>query len=111
MRAAYARASRRRGPRGLAPSGRRGLRVVAVDPPYVRTALDDTDQRDSDYTRADIARRTPMGRYAEPAKVASVVAFLAPTPPRSSPAARSRSRRRRPRRLVERRAAADYGRD
>ena len=55
----------------------RGLRVVAVDPAYVRTALDDADQRDGGYTEADIARRTPMGRYAEPAEVARVVAFLA----------------------------------
>src|SRR4051812_48826437 len=55
----------------------RGLRVVAVDPAYVRTALDDADQRAGGYTEADIARRTPMGRYAEPAEVARVVAFLA----------------------------------
>jgi 3-oxoacyl-[acyl-carrier protein] reductase len=55
----------------------RGLRVVAVDPAYVRTALDDADRRDGGYTEADIARRTPMGRYAEPAEVARVVAFLA----------------------------------
>jgi 3-oxoacyl-[acyl-carrier protein] reductase len=55
----------------------RGVRVVAVDPAYVRTALDDTDQREGGYTEADIARRTPMGRYAEPAEVARVVAFLA----------------------------------
>ena len=55
----------------------RGLRVVAVDPAYVRTALDDADQRAGGYTAEDIARRTPMGRYAEPAEVARVVAFLA----------------------------------
>jgi 3-oxoacyl-[acyl-carrier protein] reductase len=55
----------------------RGLRVVAVDPAYVRSALDDADQHDGGYTEADIARRTPMGRYAEPAEVARVVAFLA----------------------------------
>jgi 3-oxoacyl-[acyl-carrier protein] reductase len=55
----------------------RGIRVVAVDPAYVRTALDDADQRAGDYTGEDIARRTPMGRYAEPAEVARVVAFLA----------------------------------
>jgi 3-oxoacyl-[acyl-carrier protein] reductase len=55
----------------------RGVRVVAVDPAYVSTALDDSDQRDGGYTEADIARRTPMGRYAEPAEVARVVAFLA----------------------------------
>jgi len=52
----------------------RGVRVVAVDPAYVRTALDDADQRAGGYTAEDIARRTPMGRYAE---VARVVAFLA----------------------------------
>ena len=39
----------------------RGLRVVAVDPAYVRTALDDADQRAGGYTEADIARRTPDG--------------------------------------------------
>jgi 3-oxoacyl-[acyl-carrier protein] reductase len=55
----------------------RGIRVVAVDPAYVRTALDDADQRAGGYTADDIARRTPMGRYAEPAEIARVVAFLA----------------------------------
>jgi 3-oxoacyl-[acyl-carrier protein] reductase len=55
----------------------RGLRVVAIDPAYVRTALDDADQQSGDYTAADIERRTPMGRYAEPAEVARVVAFVA----------------------------------
>jgi 3-oxoacyl-[acyl-carrier protein] reductase len=55
----------------------RGIRVVAVDPAYVRTALDDADQRAGDYTAEDIERRTPMGRYAEPAEIARVVAFLA----------------------------------
>ena len=55
----------------------RGIRVVAVDPAYVRTALDDADQRAGGYTAEDITRRTPMGRYAEPAEIARVVAFLA----------------------------------
>jgi 3-oxoacyl-[acyl-carrier protein] reductase len=55
----------------------RGIRVVAVDPAYVRTALDDADQRAGGYTTDDIERRTPMGRYAEPAEIARVVAFLA----------------------------------
>jgi 3-oxoacyl-[acyl-carrier protein] reductase len=54
-----------------------GIRVVAVDPAYVRTALDDADQRAGGYTTEDIERRTPMGRYAEPAEIARVVAFLA----------------------------------
>jgi 3-oxoacyl-[acyl-carrier protein] reductase len=55
----------------------RGIRVVALDPAYVRTALDDADQRAGGYTAEDIERRTPMGRYAEPAEIARVVAFLA----------------------------------
>jgi 3-oxoacyl-[acyl-carrier protein] reductase len=55
----------------------RGIRVVAVDPAYVRTALDDADQRAGGYTTEDIERRTPMGRYAEPAEIARAVAFLA----------------------------------
>jgi 3-oxoacyl-[acyl-carrier protein] reductase len=80
MRAAYA--ASKHGVAGLTKVlatewAGRGLRVVAVDPAYVRTALDDADQRDGGYTEADIVRRTPMGRYAEPAEVARVVAFLA----------------------------------
>jgi 3-oxoacyl-[acyl-carrier protein] reductase len=55
----------------------RGIRVVAVDPAYVRTALDEADQRAGGYTAADIERRTPMGRYAEPSEIAKIVAFLA----------------------------------
>jgi 3-oxoacyl-[acyl-carrier protein] reductase len=55
----------------------RGIRVVAIDPAYVRTALDDADRAAGGYTAEDIARRTPMGRYAEPAEIARVVAFLA----------------------------------
>jgi 3-oxoacyl-[acyl-carrier protein] reductase len=80
MRAAYA--ASKHGVVGLTKVlatewARDGVRVVAVDPAYVRTALDDADRRDGDYTEADIARRTPMGRYAEPAEVARVVAFVA----------------------------------
>jgi 3-oxoacyl-[acyl-carrier protein] reductase len=55
----------------------RGVRVVAVDPAYIRTALDAADQRAGGYADDDIARRTPMGRFAEPVEVARVVAFLA----------------------------------
>jgi 3-oxoacyl-[acyl-carrier protein] reductase len=80
MRAAYA--ASKHGVVGLTKVlatewARHGLRVVAVDPAYIRTALDDADQRAGNYTEQDIARRTPMGRYAEPAEVARVVAFLA----------------------------------
>jgi 3-oxoacyl-[acyl-carrier protein] reductase len=80
MRAAYA--AGKHGVVGLTKAlatewASRGVRVVAVDPAYVRTALDDADQRAGGYSEADIARRTPMGRYAQPAEVARVVAFLA----------------------------------
>jgi 3-oxoacyl-[acyl-carrier protein] reductase len=80
MRAAYA--ASKHGVVGLtkvlgAEWASRGIRVIAVDPAYVRTALDDADQRAGGYTADDIARRTPMGRYAEPSEVAKVVAFLA----------------------------------
>jgi 3-oxoacyl-[acyl-carrier protein] reductase len=54
-----------------------GVRVVAVNPAYVRTALDDTDQQAGGYTPADIERRTPAGRFASAQEVAKVVAFLA----------------------------------
>jgi NAD(P)-dependent dehydrogenase (short-subunit alcohol dehydrogenase family) len=80
MRAAYA--ASKHGVAGLTKVlasewASRGVRVVAVDPAYIRTSLDDADQRAGGYTAADIARRTPMGRYAEPSEVARVVAFLA----------------------------------
>jgi 3-oxoacyl-[acyl-carrier protein] reductase len=80
MRAAYA--ASKHGVVGLTKVlatewARRGVRVVAVDPAYIRTALDDADQRTGSYTAEDITRRTPIGRYAEPAEVAHVVAFLA----------------------------------
>lgn len=55
----------------------RGVRVVTVEPAYVRTGLDDQDQKDGGYSPGDIARRTPLGRYAEPQEVAATVAFLA----------------------------------
>jgi 3-oxoacyl-[acyl-carrier protein] reductase len=80
MRAAYA--ASKHGVAGLTKVlatewATRGIRVVAVDPAYIRTALDDADQRAGGYTAEDIERRTPMGRYAEPTEVARVVAFLA----------------------------------
>jgi 3-oxoacyl-[acyl-carrier protein] reductase len=80
MRAAYA--ASKHGVAGLTKVlatewAGRGIRVVAIDPAYIRTALDDADQLSGDYTAADIERRTPIGRYAEPAEIARVVAFVA----------------------------------
>ena len=56
---------------------RRGVRVVAVNPSFVRTALDDIDQEAGGYTDADVERRTPAGRFATPEEVARVVVWLA----------------------------------
>ena len=56
---------------------RRGVRVNAVAPGYVRTALVErlVDQGLIDAGR--IASRTPLGRMAEPREIAEVIAFLA----------------------------------
>jgi len=54
---------------------RKGLRVNAVAPGYVRTALVDKLARDT----AAIERRTPLGRMAQPEEIAEVIAFLAST--------------------------------
>jgi 3-oxoacyl-[acyl-carrier protein] reductase len=56
---------------------RRGVRVVTVEPAYVRTGLDDQDQKDGGYSANEIIGRTPMARYAEPREIAATVAFLA----------------------------------
>ena len=53
------------------------IRVNAVAPAYIKTALDVQDQSDGGYTHADIERRTPMGRYGTGEEVANVVLFLA----------------------------------
>jgi 3-oxoacyl-[acyl-carrier protein] reductase len=55
----------------------RGVRVVTVEPAYVRTSLDDQDQKDGGYSANEIIGRTPMGRYVEPQEIAATVAFLA----------------------------------
>jgi len=58
-----------------------GVRVNAVAPGWVRTALTQTLQNDSERSAAILAR-TPQGRWAEPADIAGAVVFLC------SPAAR-----------------------
>jgi len=56
---------------------RGGLRVNAVAPGYVRTALVDELERKGVLDTAAIMRRTPMQRLAQPAEIAEVIAFLA----------------------------------
>ncbi len=56
---------------------RHGIRVVSIDPAYIKTAMDERDQVSGDYTNADIERRTPAGRFGTTEEVAKVAAFLA----------------------------------
>ncbi|MGW6512937.1 SDR family NAD(P)-dependent oxidoreductase, partial [Streptomyces niveus] len=60
------------------PSGRRapdGIRVNAVAPGWIRTALT-AGLRTDDAAARRIIERTPMGRWGEPADVAGAVTFL-----------------------------------
>ena len=54
-----------------------GVRVVCLDPAYIRTNLDVQDQSQGDYSDRDIERRTPMGRYGTVEEVAKAAVFLA----------------------------------
>lgn len=56
---------------------RSGLRVNAVAPGYVRTALVDELERQGRIDIAAITARTPMARLAAPSEIAEVIAFLA----------------------------------
>jgi NAD(P)-dependent dehydrogenase (short-subunit alcohol dehydrogenase family) len=70
--------------------GRRGIRVNALCPGYIHTPLNDAiagtlgDEFGADYVRD----RIPLGRAGRPEDVAAAYAFLLPTTPRSSTAAR-----------------------
>lgn len=56
---------------------RRGVRVDAVAPGYVRTALVERLVGDGLIDAARIESRTPLGRMARPEEIAHVIAFLA----------------------------------
>ena len=56
---------------------RAGIRVNAVAPGYVRTALVAELERQGALDAAGIAHRTPLGRMARPAEIAEAIAFLA----------------------------------
>ncbi len=57
--------------------GGRGIRVNAVCPGWVKTAMDDESQASGTYTDADITDRVPMARFASPGDVARAISFLA----------------------------------
>jgi NAD(P)-dependent dehydrogenase (short-subunit alcohol dehydrogenase family) len=57
--------------------GGRGVRVNAVCPGWVKTAMDDAAQAKGVYSDADITGRVPMGRFATPDDIAHAIAFLA----------------------------------
>jgi len=56
---------------------RQGIRVNAVAPGYVKTALVASLVDRGAIDAQAIARRTPMGRMAAPEEIAQVIAFLA----------------------------------
>lgn len=56
---------------------RAGIRVNAVAPGYVRTALLIALEEKGAVDAPAIRHRTPLGRMAEPAEIAEVIAFLA----------------------------------
>jgi len=57
--------------------GKRGVRVVAVNPGYILTAMVEGAMRSGKFSQEDLERRSPIGRIASAEEVANVVAFLA----------------------------------
>ena len=57
--------------------GRRGIRVVSINPGWVGTPLIDEAVRAGKLNIHDLERRTPLGRIARVEEIAEAVAFLA----------------------------------
>jgi NAD(P)-dependent dehydrogenase (short-subunit alcohol dehydrogenase family) len=55
---------------------RAGIRVNAVAPGYVRTAMVNELARKGALDTKGIAHRTPLGRMADPAEIAEAIIFL-----------------------------------
>lgn len=54
-----------------------GLRVYSINPSYIATAMGGEEHSVGGYSEADIARRTPVGRFGTADEVANVALFLA----------------------------------
>jgi 3-oxoacyl-[acyl-carrier protein] reductase len=54
-----------------------GIRVLQIDPAYIKTPLDDRDQETGGYDDAAVERRTPMGRFGDLSEVAKMVLVAA----------------------------------
>lgn len=54
----------------------KGVRVLNVDPAYIKTAMDERDQATAGYDDLAIERRTPLGRFGSVGDVAKAVLFL-----------------------------------
>lgn len=57
--------------------GKRGVRVVAINPGYIRTALVEEAMRSGKFSQDDLERRSPVGRIAGTEEIANAIAFLA----------------------------------
>ena len=80
MRAAYCAA--KHGLEGLTKVlaldwAKQGVRVVCIDPAFIKTAMDERDAATAGYTDEMIERRTPLGRIGTVSEVAKVALFLA----------------------------------
>jgi 3-oxoacyl-[acyl-carrier protein] reductase len=57
---------------------RHGIRVVSIDPAFIHTqAIVDYMESSGEYTEADLAHRTPLGRMGKVDEIAEVALFLA----------------------------------
>lgn len=52
-----------------------GIRVMSVDPAYIKTPLDVADREAGGYDDAAVERRTPLGRFGTVGEVADAVLF------------------------------------
>jgi len=80
MRAAYCAA--KHGLEGLTKVlaldwAKHGVRVVCIDPAFIKTAMDERDSATAGYTDELVERRTPAGRIGRVSDVATVALFLA----------------------------------